>query len=581
MDKTPLVIQADAGIRLNLSNYCRIRTWQGGGEFWEHHNQQLIRDALGQFLPRATVESGNSVLFQHYEAGKEICSLSQPVTAAEPLPRVQVDQLVAALTAFKAKAADPQCDPDAKKLIDCFRLPDPKKDPELYRIHGTGKNRRLVVLWGAEKEQDSAVAPLEAINMVHSEPARQNKRSGRPMLAAALLVALAILGWFLWQRDKDGSGQTTRSSSVGHASSNSDKPAPEPVPVVGRGAVAPSGSSSMGDRNTAAAVLPGDAREDVAVDSGSDSGLGNAAGDAPAGHPAATNTASDASVPKPGLAPTAATGKEAATTREATIAKIQSGKTEEGGFQADAATPLLGVSEESAAAKLDGANPPVADPGIEPTHPPGDATAAIPPEEATPSQTDIRSPAAGNFTPRKDGKGSDTPLGSVTNAKLTATEIAIEETIPAEQPGSVDPKDDPARDGSAATGPSNPVDAGELPGAGTGVLEIIKAEVGEEPRDGKVEVLLGLRGSDGNKGELQVSSATWKVDGVTIKQQDGSPLQAQAVKRWLPVGKHTVEVVGRAGDGSEMRAEAELDVRIKQRPTPEVDLRSKPPKPDN
>ena len=99
-DKTPLAIQPDSGIRLNLSNYYRIRTWQGGGEFWEHNNQQLIRDALGQFLPRATVDSGNYDLFQNYQDGKEICSRSQPVSATNPLPRAQFEQLRAALTAL-------------------------------------------------------------------------------------------------------------------------------------------------------------------------------------------------------------------------------------------------------------------------------------------------------------------------------------------------------------------------------------------------------------------------------------------------------------------------------------------------
>ena len=202
-DKTPLAIEPDSGIRLNLSNYYRIRTWQGGGEFWEHNNQQLIRDALGKFLPRATVDSGNFVLFQHYENGKEICSLSQPVTAANPLPRSQLDELRAALTAFKAKTQDPKCDPEARKLIDCFRLPDPKKDAELYRIYGSGKNKRLIVLWGAEKEVDSAVPPLEAINMVHTEAAgAEEKGSGKALLVCGLLALLAAFAWFFWPHDE-------------------------------------------------------------------------------------------------------------------------------------------------------------------------------------------------------------------------------------------------------------------------------------------------------------------------------------------------------------------------------------------
>lgn len=198
MDKSALASMPETGIRLNLSNYWRIRTWQGGGEFWEHHNQQLIRDSLGQFLPRATVESGNTVLYQLFERGKELCSLSEPVTPKNPIPNDQAEQLRAALISFKAKASDPNCDPDSRKLIDCFRLPDPKKDPELYRVVGSGRNRHLIVLWGAEKEQDSAIPPLEAVNMVHAEPS-VNSKSGRPMLlaAVAIIVAAAAAYYFM------------------------------------------------------------------------------------------------------------------------------------------------------------------------------------------------------------------------------------------------------------------------------------------------------------------------------------------------------------------------------------------------
>lgn len=213
MDKSALVATPDTGIRLNLSNYWRIRTWQGGGEFWEHLNQQLIRDSLGQFLPRATVESGDTVLYQLFESGKELCSLSEAVTSKNPIPHDQAEQLRAALTSFKAKAGDPTCDPDSRKLIDCFRLPDPKKDPELYRVVGSGRGRRLIVLWGAEKEQDSAISPLEAVNMVHAEPSA-NSGSGRTMLLAALGVIVALAAAYYFKGGVKDNSNSPASSAV-------------------------------------------------------------------------------------------------------------------------------------------------------------------------------------------------------------------------------------------------------------------------------------------------------------------------------------------------------------------------------
>jgi len=573
-DKTPLAIEPDSGIRLNLSNYYRIRTWQGGGEFWEHNNQQLIRDALGQFLPRATVDSGNFVLFQHYEGGDEICSRSQPVTAANPLPRVQLDQLRAALTAFKAKSQDPKCDPEARKLIDCFRLPDPKKDPELYRIHGSGKNKRLVVLWGAEKEVDSAVTPLEAINMVHTEPVGAGKGNGKSMLVVGLLVLLALLGLFIWQRDKGktvvredgnfGSVPTGQEVSNG-ANGGSGRTLPAGGNTEGRASGAPANVSN--DDGAPSGPMGGSGaneHSEIASENSGTSGLGPKSGDsvndpiqsAPNSQARPmTGTAADN-----GAKPGSATGGD-------NNSGHQTSKNKPDDHPATDKTSV--VSGTGEAHQQNSESPVAAGQSTPPMQPLVQGKSAEPPivtkgDESPNKKSDPDAPASG--IPPEPGttaaNNSDAPKsGTTTTAEIKETKVQITEVSP------LDPTAKPA----AQPGVSAALKPGELE---------IKAQVGEDTRDGKVEVMLGLRAQDANHKDIQMDRATWLLDGIELKGQDGKPLSDPKVSHWLPVGKHALLVVGRTKDGKEMRGEAKLDVRIKQQPKPEVDIQNSPPSKD-
>ncbi|MCX8494689.1 MAG: hypothetical protein ORN51_00720 [Akkermansiaceae bacterium] len=572
-DKTPLVIQPDSGIRLNLANYYRIRTWQGGGEFWEHNNQQLIRDALGQFLPRATVDSSNFVLFQHYEDGKEICSRSQPVTAANPLPRVQLDQLRSALTAFKAKTQDPKCDPEARKLIDCFRLPDPKKDPELYRIYGSGKNKRLVVLWGAEKEVDSAVPPLKAINMVHTEPLGVGKGNGKSMLFVGLLVLLAVLGLFFWQRDKGNKVVGGHGNSGGEA----------PLQEASAGTKEGSGGSFLAGANTegrpSKTPVDGSSAGTIGGTSADEkSGIASTNGGAPSSNPISRDPVANPlqetsnSQGRPMTGTTADKGAEPGlATGSGSKSGDQTSRNNPGGQRSsDKASavsgtgePLQPSSEDPAAA---GNTPPPMQPlvggkGLDPQ--PGGKGDEPPTKKSDPDAP------VGDISPESRtaaANNTDAPKpGTTTTAELTETKIRIKETSP------FNPTAKPDAQPDAQPGVSAVLKPGELE---------IKAQVGEDLREGEVEVILGLRAQDANYKDIQMDRAIWLLDGIELKGQDGKPLSDPKVSHWLPVGKHALSVLGRTKDGKEMRGAAKLDVQIKQQPKPEVDIQNSPPSKD-
>jgi hypothetical protein len=581
-DKTPLSIQSDSGIRLNLSNYYRIRTWQGGGEFWEHNNQQLIRDALGQFLPRATVDASDHVLFQHFENGKEICSLSQPVSPTNSLPKQQIDQLRAAVIAFKAKTQDPHCDPEARKLIDCFRLPDPQKDPELYRIYGSGKNKRLIVLWGAEKEVDSAVTPLQAINMVPTESGGSEKGSGKSMLVIGLLVLLALAGIFLWQREKD-----KKLASVGGSPSNgalhqgaplqddSDKNKGGLVDGVNIGDQSATTTGTAIKENGAQPGIAGDSTKEDEAKTGVD---GNSAAKKPsdiaAGNAVAPSTNPKSEDPsknpllndpksqdRPSADNTAAKGNDRKISQLAESDKkdVASENSKDGQPSNKDSSALTNTGKST---KLDLENSSNTAPPTPSMEDKGSEAIVGSKSDELPNKKNDPATSAGGLSPEPGNTASnnkDAPKpGSTNTAELTETKMSIKETTQL----------DAAALPATLSDVSSTLKQGELE---------IKAEVGEDPRDGRVEVTLGLQAQNANREDIQMSRATWLLDGIELKGQDGKTLNDLKVSRWLPVGKHTLSVVGRTKDGKEMLGEAQLDVRIKQQPKPEVDIKNRPP----
>jgi len=179
-----ITIEKNQGIRLPLASavptplhqgreaggYYKVRSYHGGGEFFQQENAQLILQCLGDFLPRATERAGQDgrmeIFYQHLVSGQDVCSRTAPLNSGVNVPASELKRLEAAIAQLKSKENDPGTDPTKREIIRAFRLPSPQKDPELYRLHGSGSNCRLLVLWGVEKEAGSSLSPQEALSQV-------------------------------------------------------------------------------------------------------------------------------------------------------------------------------------------------------------------------------------------------------------------------------------------------------------------------------------------------------------------------------------------------------------------------------
>jgi len=208
-------LEPNKGLRVKLGRLSAIRTWQGGGNFWSHEFQLTVRSgALAGFLPRA-IEDEDSVLFEHRTGGTEVASTSSAISNVSEIPAKELNALRAAVDELKRKAQDPHCDRTKRQMIEGFRLPDPQKDRDLYRLVGKGSSAKLIVLWGLEREEGSALAPGAAVDLMHTPRDEGEGQAAPAAKKSSLLPALVVIalvaagGYFIWQKNQNSSAEPT------------------------------------------------------------------------------------------------------------------------------------------------------------------------------------------------------------------------------------------------------------------------------------------------------------------------------------------------------------------------------------
>lgn len=176
----PIESDPPFGLNIDLKEFGPTRAFQSGGEFWDTHYQDIIRKHLGEYLPavKKGTSSGRNIA-RFTRIGRQHGGLwaSKPV-GTRPVPVHLIRGLAKAWVDFEISAGKPGVQPHAKELIEAFTLPDPSKDPELYRLSGPFFSRKLHILWGCERGKKTSVPPFAAIKALAGQ-------SGPKAIAAA------------------------------------------------------------------------------------------------------------------------------------------------------------------------------------------------------------------------------------------------------------------------------------------------------------------------------------------------------------------------------------------------------------
>ncbi|MES2569466.1 MAG: hypothetical protein V4710_05360 [Verrucomicrobiota bacterium] len=523
-----LTIEPQHGIRLELGHYSRIRSYQGGGEFWEHDNQQVLMQYLGEFLPRAIVNEGNkegTVLFSYLIDGKE--ALSQSIALGSDgrrAPLEQLNRLREVIARLKARENDPLIDPNVHKLIQAFRLPDPKKDPELYRL--TSDAKRLFVLWGVEKEHDSALMPQAAIVQLPGAAGSPAWRKWLPGLL--LLLLLLVLGWWLWDRSQQPPPMGS-TAALFDSSDPAETFVPETTPLQSAQPVIPNAATPGAPTNLPVETFP------------------------------------DSSPPSPGLpsSPPAAAAPLPAKTPDSLPRSVP------------AAAATVPSSDEAPVSPALPISAPPKEPDVSEIPPAVQERAGTPPGPAPKPVPKKPAPV-----PARQKSSEKPSPGSPAKPAALPAEPSAE---PPSQPGIEPPAEAPSKTEEPFTDPETsmppdtaaPASEPAAPPAGERMkLEIINSRTGEEPRNGKVEIVLTAVGRD-SKGELVPINAVkrWTINGVPQKGATGTLTTSTALPVSLKKGTHKCTVEGSDQSGRPVKAEAEVDVGIQVSEKPEVKVR--------
>lgn len=192
-----LRIIREHGIELDLTIYQEMKFDHGTESYLDVSNQNVIRiGEIERFLAHATLDRSRKVVrYDFVVNGRELLSKSRSIVESQPT-REMYTQVEKALGDLRGLNDDDPA-PKTKLLIDQFRLPSPKTEPELYRVVKIpGVGPRIVVLWGCEGENGKAIplnSPLPLPPPMH--PLKAWLKKYWPLLLG-LLLAMAALWWF-------------------------------------------------------------------------------------------------------------------------------------------------------------------------------------------------------------------------------------------------------------------------------------------------------------------------------------------------------------------------------------------------
>ena len=156
-----LTSKPNHGLEADLQQIHKLIVSDGEGDYFEVPNQSIVRDSLKTFLPHVKEQAG-TVLFEHIISGRERSSSSKPASGRS-IPVTQIDKFEKDYREFAEKAKSSQTVPKAKQVINNFRLPDPDLYSDFYRTYGSPWNKKLLILWGCERQRGTSIPPLDAI----------------------------------------------------------------------------------------------------------------------------------------------------------------------------------------------------------------------------------------------------------------------------------------------------------------------------------------------------------------------------------------------------------------------------------
>lgn len=133
--------------------------------------QKVLSDSFGVMFPSIIQEDGGNKRYVAMNAqGVDVMALASPVKNINDIPKAEMMRLMEGWIRLRRKLQEGEVAKGVGAIILNFRVPNPRQSLDRYLLFKEGGEQRLIIRWGYEAKDKTAVSLERAISILMDVP---------------------------------------------------------------------------------------------------------------------------------------------------------------------------------------------------------------------------------------------------------------------------------------------------------------------------------------------------------------------------------------------------------------------------
>ncbi|QQL44952.1 hypothetical protein [Sulfuriroseicoccus oceanibius] len=169
MSTTPSLLSVDLE-KLQPLRAPGFSSPKGGVGYHDPKVQEVLELSYGPIFPKVLQKDGQYLYESRDDRGRETCTLSEPVRNISDIPKGELLRVMEGWIKCRRLLQLQDFPNRIESILLNFKVPNPRRSLESYRIYQDGERTRLHVLWGFEANSAGSVSVEKALSILLGVP---------------------------------------------------------------------------------------------------------------------------------------------------------------------------------------------------------------------------------------------------------------------------------------------------------------------------------------------------------------------------------------------------------------------------